>query len=148
MSVRVAINGFGRIGRNILRGGDRGATARISKSSPSTISRRSKPTPICCASIPCMAVFPARSPSKATASIAATAPIKVTALQRPGAAAVERTRRRRRAGMHRDFHVEGKSRRTSDRRREARADLGACRWRRSHRGLRRQSRQTRQRRIP
>ena len=59
MSVRVAINGFGRIGRNVLR-----AIAEAERKDievvASTTSRRSKPTRTFCASTACTAAFPAR----------------------------------------------------------------------------------------
>ena len=58
MAIRVAINGFGRIGRLVLRAVLEQAAATTSRSSPSTISARSRPTPICCATTPSMATFP------------------------------------------------------------------------------------------
>ena len=83
MAVKVAINGFGRIGRNILRAIVEIAAARTSRSSPSTISARSRPTPICCASTACTAASRARSRSRATRSIVGTGTIKVTAIKNP-----------------------------------------------------------------
>jgi len=55
MAIRVAINGFGRIGRNILRAIAESGRKDIEVVG-STISARSRPTPICCASTPCTAV--------------------------------------------------------------------------------------------
>ena len=56
MAVRVAINGFGRIGRNILR-----AIAESGRNDIEVvgISARSRPTRICYAMIRSMAAFPA-----------------------------------------------------------------------------------------
>ena len=72
MAVRVAINGFGRIGRNILRAiiecgpqGHRGR--RAERSRPGR-----RPTPISCASTPFTAAFPPRWRSTATASSSAS----------------------------------------------------------------------------
>jgi len=59
MAVRVAINGFGRIGRNVLRGPSMRPNATISKWSPSNDSARSRPNAISCATIQCTAAFPA-----------------------------------------------------------------------------------------
>ena len=70
MSVRVAINGFGRIGRNILR-----ALAESGRRDMEVVALNdlapSRPMRTCCDSIPFTAVSPARSRFRATASTAA-----------------------------------------------------------------------------
>ena len=50
---------------------------------PSTTSRRSRPTRICCATTRCTDVFPARSRSKATSISVGNGKIKVTAIKDP-----------------------------------------------------------------
>ena len=57
MAVRVAINGFGRIGRNILRAIVESGRTDIEVVA-STTSARSRPTRICFASTACTAAFP------------------------------------------------------------------------------------------
>ena len=141
MTVRVAINGFGRIGRNVLRAiaevGPQGHRGRRR----STISARSRPTPICCATTACTAASPARSRSRATPSTSATARSRSPPSSDPVQAAVEGARRRHRARMHRHLHRQGQGLGASDRRRQARAGLGAGRRRRPDGRLRRQPRQ-------
>ena len=141
MTVRVAINGFGRIGRNILRAivesGRNGHRGRRR----STISARSRRTPICCASTPCTAASRARSRSRATPSSSAARTIKVTAIKNPAELphkelgvdiALECT------GI---FTAKDKAAAHLDGRRQARPRLGAGRRRRPHGRLRRQPRQ-------
>ena len=106
MSIRVAINGFGRIGRNVLRAIVEGGRKDI-EWSPSTISRRSRPMRICCASTRVHGRFPGEVTVKGDSIDCGTGPIKVTAIKDPTQLAVEGARHRRRARMHRHFHIEG-----------------------------------------
>ena len=55
MTVRVAINGFGRIGRNILRAIYESGRKDIVVVAVNDLAR-SRPTPTCCATTACMAV--------------------------------------------------------------------------------------------
>ena len=55
MTVRVGINGFGRIGRNILRAIVESGAQRHRGRRPSTILARSRRTRTCCATIRCTA---------------------------------------------------------------------------------------------
>jgi glyceraldehyde 3-phosphate dehydrogenase len=58
MKTRIAINGFGRIGRNVLRAIFESGRKDIEVVA-STISARSRPTPTCCATIRVHGRFPA-----------------------------------------------------------------------------------------
>ena len=78
MSVRIAINGFGRIGRNVLRAIVEQGRSDV-RWSRSTTWRRPRPTRICSATIRCTAASPARSSSRATQLDCGTGPIKVLA---------------------------------------------------------------------
>ena len=59
MAVRVAINGFGRIGRLVLRSIIESGRKDIQVVAINDLGPV-KPTRICCATIRCMAAFPAR----------------------------------------------------------------------------------------
>ena len=89
MTVRVAINGFGRIGRNVLRAiaesrpqGYRGRRA-------STISGRWRPTRICLRFDSVHGRFPGEVKVKGDTIIVGNGAIKVTAIKDPADAAVE-----------------------------------------------------------
>ena len=141
MAIRVAINGFGRIGRNVLRAivEVRPQRHRGGRHQRSRAGRR--PTPICCATTSVHGRFPGTVTVEGDTISLGNGKIKVTAHRDPVEAAVEGARRRHRAGMHRHLHRQGQGRRASDRRRQARAGFGARRQRRRDHRLRRQSRQ-------
>jgi len=82
MTVRVAINGFGRIGRNILRAIAE-AGAPISRSSASTTWGRSRPTRICCVSTRCTAASPGTVTVKGDTISVGNGAIKVAAERDP-----------------------------------------------------------------
>ena len=141
MAIRVAINGFGRIGRLVLRAIVESGPPRYRSRRASTIWARSKPTPICCAMTACMAAFPPTVTVDGDIMIAAGHKIKVTAIKNPAELphkeldvdiALECT------GI---FTARDKAARASGGRRQARAGLRARRRRRPHRGLWRQPRQ-------
>ena len=141
MTVRVAINGFGRIGRNVLRAIAESGRKDIEvvahqrsrpgrdQRPPAALRQRARP-------------LPRRSHRRGRHDrSSATAPIKVTAIKDPAQLprkelgvdiALECT------GI---FTAEGQGRGAPDRRRQARAGLGAGRRRRPDGRLRRQPRQ-------
>jgi transketolase C-terminal domain/subunit len=82
MAVRVAINGFGRIGRNVLRAIMESA-ARTSRWWRSTISARSRPTPTCFRFDSVHGRFTARSRSTGDTIDVGRGKIKVTAERDP-----------------------------------------------------------------
>ena len=116
-------------------------TATISKSSPSTISARSRPTRICCATIRVHGRFPGEVTVKGDTIIVGNGAIKVTAIRDPATLPWKELGRRHRARMHRHLHLEGQGLGAPEGGRQARAGLGAGRRRRPHRRLRRQPRQ-------
>ena len=143
MSVRVAINGFGRIGRNILR-----AIVEADRHDIEVIAINDLAPVETNAHLLRFDSIHGRFPGEVTVK-----GDTISCRQRrhqshrdegPGATAVARTRHRRGAGMHRHLHLEGQGLGASDGRRQARPDLGAGRRCRSHRGLWRQSRQAQQ----
>ena len=140
MAVRVAINGFGRIGRNILRAIDESGRKDIEVVAINDLG----PVETNAHLLRFDSVH-GRFPGKVTVDgdtiSVGNGKIKVTAERDPGEAAVEGARRRHRARMHRHLHRQGQGLRASDGRRQARDRLGAGRRRRPHRRLRRQPRQ-------
>ena len=140
MTVRVAINGFGRIGRNILRaivesgrkrhrGRDRQRPGAGRDQRPSAALR-----------------FGARALSERRQGRGRRHRGRRPAdqgdrHQGSGRPPPQGAEDRHRAGMHRHLHVEGPGQGASRRRRQARPRLGAGRRRRPHRRLRRQPRQ-------
>ena len=139
MAIRVAINGFGRIGRNILR-----AIAESGRKDIEVVGINDLGPVETNAHLLRFDSVHGRFPGTVTVdgdSISVgNGKIKVSAERDPVQAAVEGTRRRHRAGMHRHLHRQGQGLRASDRRRQARAGLGARRRRRRHHRLRRQPR--------
>ena len=115
--------------------------ARTSRWWASTISDRSRPTRICSATTRVHGRFPGEVTVKGDTISVGNGAIKVTAIKDPSHAALEGSRRRHRAGMHRHLHREGQGLGASERRRQARAHLRARRQCRSHRRLWRQPRQ-------
>ena len=81
MTVRVGINGFGRIGRNFFRAAKQ--RAPTSSSSPSTTSARSTRWPTCSSTTRCSARCPTTSRSPTTASTSTATTIKVLAERDP-----------------------------------------------------------------
>ena len=140
MTIRVAINGFGRIGRNVLR-----AIAEAGRNDIEVVGINDLgPVETNAHLLRFDSVhgrFPGEVTVKGDTISVGNGAIKVTADQGPDHAAVEGPRRRHRAGMHRHLHRQGQGLDASDRRRQARAGLGARRRRRPHRRLRRQPRQ-------
>jgi glyceraldehyde 3-phosphate dehydrogenase len=125
MSVRVAINGFGRIGRNVLRAIVESKRTDIEVVGIK-ISARWKPMRICCASTRCTDASPAVTVKGDTISVGNGA-IKVTAIKDP-TQLPWKAGRRHRARMHRHLHLEGQGFDAPDRGRQARAGVGAGRW--------------------
>ena len=143
MSVRVAINGFGRIGRNILRAiveADRHDIEVIAVNDLAPVETNAHLLRYDFGARP----LPRRGHRQGRQHQRRQRRHQVHRRTRSGKAAVARARHRHCAGMHRHLHHQGQGRGASDRRRQARPDLGAGRRRRSHRGLRRQSRQAHQ----
>ena len=140
MSVSVAINGFGRIGRNILRAMVEAGRTDIEVVAVNDLA----PVETNAHLLRFDSVhgrFPGEVTVKGDTIDCGNGAIKVTADQGPSATAVEGARHRHRARVHRHLHVEGEGGAPSYGRRQARADLGAGRRRRPHRRLRRQPRQ-------
>ena len=114
MAVRVAINGFGRIGRLVLRaiveaGRTRHRGRRRQRSGPgrdqrasAALRQRARP-------------LSRRGDGRRRHDQRRPAQIKVTADQGPAEAAAQGTRRRHRAGMHRHLHLQGQGRGASRR---------------------------------
>ena len=124
MSVRVAINGFGRIGRNILRaaveaGRDDIEILAINDLAPvETNAHLLRYDSV-------HGRFPGEVTVKGDTISCGNGAIKVTAHQGPDATAVEGARHRRRARMHRHFHARDKASAHLASRRQARAGLRA-----------------------
>ena len=140
MTVRVAINGFGRIGRNVLR-----AIAESGRTDIEVVGINDLgPVETNAHLLRFDSVhgrFPGEVTVKGDTISVGNGAIKVTAIKDPVHAALEGSRRRHRDGMHRHLHRQGQGLGASDRGRQARADLGARREFRPHRGLWRQPRQ-------
>ena len=130
MTVRVGINGFGRIGRNLFRAAT--SAARTSTSSPSTTSGRSTRWPTCSSTT--------RSSGSSRTTIKATKDgikvdddeLQVLSDPQPRRAAVGRARRRPRRRVDRPLHRPRQGRRAPRRRRPARRRVGPVRRRRRH----------------
>ena len=140
MSVRVAINGFGRIGRNILRAAVEAGRTDIEIVAVNDLA----PVETNAHLLRYDSVhgrFPGEVTVKGDTISVGNGAIKVTAHKDPTQLPVEGARHRRRARMHRHLHLEGQGLAASDGRRQARPDLGAGRRRRPHRRLWRQPRQ-------
>ena len=142
MAIRVAINGFGRIGRLVMRAALEHAGEASSKSSASTISARSRPTRICCATTACMAALPARSRPARTGWMPGSGKIRVTAERDPAKLPWQRARGRCRARMHRHLHQARGGGQAPRSRRQESHHLGPGRRRRSDRRHGRQPRGT------
>ena len=140
MTVRVAINGFGRIGRNILR-----AIAESGRRDIEVVAhQRSRPGRNQRASAALrLGAWPLPRHRDGRGRLDQPRQRQDQGLRRARSfqAAVERPRRRHRARMHRPVHRQGQGLGAPDRWRQARADLGARRRRRYDGRLRRQSRQ-------
>ena len=140
MAVRVAINGFGRIGRNVLRAiaevrpqgyrGGRHQRSRPGRDQCPSVALRFRAWPL-----------PRHRDGRRRFDQPRQRQDQGLRRARSRQAAVEGTRRRHRAGMHRHLHRQGQGLGASDRRRQARAGLGAGRRRRRDHRLRRQPRQ-------
>ena len=124
MTVRVGINGFGRIGRNILR-----AIAEAGRHDIEVVGINDLGPVETNAHLLRYDSVHGRFPGKVTVKgdtiSVGNGAIKVTAERDPCQAAVEGPRRRHRARVHRPLHRQGQGLGASDRRRQARADLGA-----------------------
>ncbi len=140
MTIRVAINGFGRIGRNVLR-----AIAEAERKDIEVVGINDLgPVETNAHLLRFDSVhgrFPGTVTVKGDTISVGNGAIKVSAERDPVEAAVEGSRRRHRARVHRHVHRQGQGCGAPDRRRQAGAGLGAGRRRRSHRRLRRQPRQ-------
>ena len=140
MTVRVAINGFGRIGRNILRAIDESGRKDIEVVAVNDLG----PVETNAHLLRYDSVhgrFPHEVTVEGDPIIVGNGSVQGHRDQGPGAAAVEGTRRRHRARMHRHLHRPRQGRGPPHRRRQARHRLGAGRRRRPDRRLRRQPRQ-------
>ena len=106
MTVRVAINGFGRIGRNVLR-----AIVEAGRTDIEVVAINDLgPVETNAHLLRFDSVhgrFPGEVKVEGDTISVGNGPIKVTADQGPGEAAVEGARRRHRAGMHRHLHRQG-----------------------------------------
>ena len=140
MTVRVAINGFGRIGRNILR-----AIAESGRKDIEVVGINDLGPVETNAHLFRYDSVHGRFPGEVTVEGRHDQHRQRQRSRSPPSAtrqaAVEGPRRRHRAGVHRHLHHQGQGLGASDRRREARAGLGARRRRRPDRRLRRQPRQ-------
>ncbi len=140
MTVRVAINGFGRIGRNILR-----AIAESGRNDIEVVGINDLGPVETNAHLLRYDSVHGRFPGDGDRQGRHHQPRQRRdqghRRARSVQAAVEGSRRRHRDGMHRHLHRQGQGLGASDRRRQARAGLGARRRRRPHRRLRRQPRQ-------
>ena len=115
--------------------------APISKWSASTISARSRPTRICCASNSVHGRFPGTVTVKGDTISIGNGAIKVSAEKDPAKLPWKDLGVDIALGVHRHLHRQGQGVDASDRRRQARAGVGPGRRRRPHRGLWRQPRQ-------
>ena len=118
MTIKVAINGYGRIGRNILRahyeGGKKHDLAIVAVNdlgSPETNAHLTRYDTA-------HGKFPGKVEVDGDAMVVNGDRIKVLRAARSGQAAVGRARRRRRARVHGPLHDQGKGRRAPQRRRE------------------------------
>ena len=141
MAIRVAINGFGRIGRNVLR-----AIAESGRKDIEVVGINDLGPVETNAHLLRFDSVHGRFPGTVTVdgdSISVgNGKIKVSAERDPSKLPWKESRRRHRAGMHRHLQRQGQGLGASHRRRQARAGLGALgRRRRDHR-VRRQPRQT------
>ncbi len=140
MTVRVAINGFGRIGRNVLR-----AIAESGRTDIEVVGINDLgPVETNAHLLRFDSVhgrFPGTVTVKGDTISVGNGADQGERREGPGEAAVEGPRRRHRARMHRHLHGEGQGVAASDGGRQARAGVGAGRRRRPHRGLWRQPRQ-------
>ena len=141
MTVRVAINGFGRIGRNVLR-----AIVESGRNDIEVVAINDLGPVETNAHLLRYDSVHGRFPAEVTVDgdsdhrrqrQRSRSPRSRIRPQLPH----EGSRRRHRARMHRHLHRPRQGRRAPDRRRQARARLGPCRRRRPHRRLRRQPRQ-------
>ena len=124
MTVRVAINGFGRIGRNILRAIHESGRKDIDVVAVNDLG----PVETNAHLLRYDSVhgrFPHEVSVDGDQITVGKEKFKVTAIKDPTPAAVEGTRRRHRARMHRHLHRPRQGRRAPDRRRQARHRLGA-----------------------
>ena len=106
MSVRVAINGFGRIGRNILRAAVEAGRKDFEVLAINDLA----PVETNAHLLRFDSVhgrFPGEVTVKGDTINCGNGPIKVTAHRDPAQAAVEGARHRHRARMHRHLHLEG-----------------------------------------
>ena len=101
MSVRVAINGFGRIGRNVFRAARDRASGFEIVAVNDLMDPRSRPT--CCATTPSTAASPARSRRRRRAD-RRRQHMRVLSERDPGDAALERAGRRGRRRVDRLLH--------------------------------------------
>ena len=115
MTIKVAINGYGRIGRNILRAHyedgkkhDLAIVAINDLGSPETNAHLTRYDTA-------HGKFPGKVEVDGDAMVVNGDRIKVFAQRDPARAAVGRARRRRRARMHRPLHDQGKGRRRTSR---------------------------------
>ena len=127
MTIKVAINGYGRIGRNILRahyeGGKKHDLAIVAINdlgSPETNAHLTRYDTA-------HGKFPGKVAVDGDAMVVNGDRIKVLAQRNPAAAAVGRARRRRRARVHRPLHDQGEGVGASQGRREEGDHLGARR---------------------
>ena len=129
MAIRVAINGFGRIGRNVLR-----AIAESGRKDIEVVGINDLGPVETNAHLLRFDSVHGRFPGTVTVDGDFDQPRQRQdqGLRRARSvqAALEGTRRRHRAGMHRHLHRQGQGLGASDRRRQARAGLGALRRRR------------------
>ena len=139
MAIRVAINGFGRIGRNVLR-----AIAESGRKDIEVVGINDLGPVETNAHLLRFDSVHGRFPGTVTVdgdSISlGNGKIKVSAERDPAKLPWKDSRRRHRAGMHRHLHRQGQGRGPSYRRRQARAGVGAGRRRRCDHRLRRQPR--------
>ena len=121
MAVKVAINGFGRIGRNVLR-----AIVESGRTDIEVVALNDLGPVETNAHLMRYDSVHGRFPGTVTVSgdtiDVGRGPIKVTARARPGRAALGR--RRHRARMHRHLHRQGEGEAASRERLQARAGLG------------------------
>ena len=117
MAVRVGINGFGRIGRNVFRAAhERRGRHRVGRGQrPRPTPRRS---PTCSSTTRSSGRSRARSPSTDSGFIVDGKEIKRHRRARPGGAAVGRARRRRRDRVDRPVHRSRERRQAPRRRRQ------------------------------
>ena len=129
MAVRVAINGFGRIGRNVLR-----AIAESGRTDIEVVGINDLGPVETNAHLLRFDSVHGRFPGTVTVEgdsiVARQRQDQGDGERDPSKLPLEGARRRHRAGMHRHLHRQGQGLRASDRRRQARAGLRARRRRR------------------